>query len=357
MNIGRGLLLSKLNEAAIGLSSKEILEQSNCFIFKDGRLTTFNDDIMVRMASPLDFDMVVNATDLLAILAKIPDDEIEITRTDNEVRINGQRRTAGLAVASEVHLPLDAVPSPVKWSRLGEGVAGLLQQATRTCGKDETQYLATCVHVTPELIEACDNQRLFRVNCTTGFPDRVLIPAASMDMLEGLEVMKVSIGKGWVFFKTLGGAEVALRCSHEDYQKGIDQLLELKEPETMTLPANLKEMVERAEIFNTAAYDARVSIHINKGELTISSRKDGGWYKERKKIRYEGRELEFEINPKFLVEILSRTRDIEVDDRRIKIISGNIQFVVALLMPAVAPAEKKKVSVKGGNAHFKKQPA
>lgn len=341
MNVNRGQMLARLTEASVGLSTREVLEQSNAFVFKGDRLYTFNDSVMARVASPLDFDAIVNASDLMGILGKIPDDEVDISLNGGEIRIKGKRRTAGISCATEVHLPIEVVPSPEKVRKLTEGTPTMLQQAARTCGRDETQYLTTCVHITPELIEACDNYRLFRVEGPTGFPEDVLIPAHSLGAIEDLDLEKVGVGRGWVHFRTQSGAEISLRCSHESYHRGMDKLLDMDASEQLTLPSNLKDIIERAEVFNTSGYDARLNISIDDGELVLLSRKEGGWYRERKKIRYEGRPLNFDINPKFLVELLNRTREVQVNDRKMRIQVDRMQFLVAL-RPAEVPTEQPK---------------
>lgn len=330
MITSRGPLLARLNEAAVGLSSKEILEQSNSFVFKGGKLTTFNDEIMCRVDSPLDFDVVVNASDLTSVLSKIPDDEIDISIQGSEIRIKGKKKKAGINCSTEVLLPIGAVPAPGAWSRIGEGTLAALQHAAETCGKDETQYLTTCVHVLPDKIEASDNYRYISIEGRTGFPSEVLIPASSIAKLEGLEITKIAQGEGWIHFKTVSGAEISMRCSHQKYHDGADTVLTMDNPENITLPVNLGEMIERAEVFITAAYDSKVGIQIANERLKITSRKETGWYREEKRIRYQGRPLEFEVNPKFLAEVLKRTRDVKVDSRKMKIEYDRIKFVVAL---------------------------
>jgi DNA polymerase III sliding clamp (beta) subunit (PCNA family) len=342
MNISRGALLARLNEAKVGLSAKETVQQSSCFVFSAEHLTTFNDSIMVRVPNPLKelcgtpdnpVDLVVPATDLLTIVSKFPDDEVVVTAKDGELRLKGTKgnvRKAGISYMSEVQLPTETVPAPERFARLGEGLAGLLQQAARTCGDNEAKFLTTVVHVTPDRVEACDNMRLFRVDLQTGFQKEVLLPADSVSNLEGLELTKVSVGDSWVHFKTANGGLVSLRCSHEEYHKHIDQILQMENPNKVTLPANLGEIVSRAEVFNTGGYDSRIGVRIAANELTITSRKEGGWYKEKRGVEYSGPPLAFEVNPKFLVEVLGRTRDVAVDARRMKIVNDRIQFVAVV---------------------------
>lgn len=322
--------MARLNDASLGLSTKESLQQSNCFVFANGRLITFNDEIMVRTSSPLDFDMVVNATDFMGIVSKIPDDEIDVSRRGGEVVVRGKKRKAGIACVTEVVLPVDAVPVPDKWHRLADGALAAMMQAARTCGKPDDDYLSTVVHVTPDRVEACDNVRMFRVDGPTGVPGELLVKAHPLLELEGTDAVKVALSAGWVHFKTAGGAEIALRADAAKYHPDIDAILTLDKPAKVTLPTNLGEIVGRAEVFLSGDRDARIGVRIADNDLVLTARKEGGWYKERKRIMYAGRVLDFEINPKFLVEILSRARDVMVDARKMKIAGDRTQFVVSL---------------------------
>lgn len=348
MIIQRGPLLARLTEAAIGLSSKEILEQSNSFVFKGQELITFNDEIMVRTQNPLGFDVVVGAKDLMELLAKLSDEQIDMKVEGGELLITSGQRDAALTCTQEVHLPINAVQDVQGWSRIEEGCLPMLQQAARTCGKDETQFLSTCVHITPDRIEASDNSRLFQVDIKTGFPKEVLIPAASITAIDGLEIKRVAVGD-WTHFRTASGAVISCRCSHNKYPKDTDTALKMRPgAEAITLPGNLAEMIERAEVFLIGGYDAKVGVKIANDEMVITSRKENGWYREKKRVKYSGKPMMFDIHPQFLVEMLARTRDCLVDDRKIKIVSETIQFVVSLKIkddierPKASPAPAKK---------------
>jgi hypothetical protein len=361
MKIARSTLLAVLHEVAVGVSRKETIEQSNTFVFQNGILTAFNDAVLARTQSPLDFEAAVNAPDLLALLGKIPDEEVDIELAEGEVIIKGKRKSAGIACTTEILLPIDAVPQADQWTKLPEAVPTLLQQAARTCSADQAQYLATCVHITPELIEACDNFRLFRATQNTGFPGEVLIPAASLSALDGIEIKKVAQGEGWTFFRTASRTEIAVRCSHEPYHDNIGALLDIDDAKKIVLPANMADMIERAEIMNAGSHDSRIGLRIEDGYLTITSRKDSGWYKERKRIDYHREPLEFDIHPKFLTEIMARSPEITVGRGKMMIQVDNIQFLVQLFAkdekpePAVEeehPTKKAKVVAEEGDIPF-----
>lgn len=336
MKIARGALLARLTEASVGLSSKEEIEQSNNFIFHGDTLTTFNDEIMVRAKNPLGFDVSVNAQDFMGVLSKAPDDEVDIYLDGGELIVKGVKRKSGLKTAAAMPewLAGDGVPMPEAWSKITEGAMSAMKSASRVCGDNDAEYLTTVVHVTPDRVEATDNFRLFRSQAATGFPDRVLVPAHSVGELESLEVTKVAIAQGWAHFKTASASVVSVRCSQEPYNLDVDVVLHMTDYEKITLPSNLQEMVERAEVFNTGEENSTVSFSIDNGKMHINSRKEGGWHEERKSIEYTGRALGFQITPKFLVDILKRTRDVMVDENRMKVVTGTTQFLVCLEVPS-----------------------
>ena len=332
MKVNRKEFLVLLTEAQIGLSKKEVLEQSNCFVFTEGKLVTFNDEIYSASESGMDFDAIVIADDLMKILGKMPDEEVDINLKGDEMIVTGKKRSAGITCAAELHLPFEAVPVPGKWGRLKPEFHGFAKQAARTCGSDETQYKSTCIHVTPEHVESCDNHRLFRAEGETGFKEPILIPASSFSALNGLTLKWVSVGEGWVHFTTSTKQVISLRCSHEKYHDGLESLLSIN-GEEISLPKNLAEMIERAEVMNKSGYDSRISIVIGGGKLKLMSRKDGGWFKEEKKVSFKGDDISFQVHPQFMAEVLERSHKVTVGQNKLKIESDGVQFVCALDMP------------------------
>jgi hypothetical protein len=332
MKVDRKEFIICLASVSSGLSPREVLEQSNAFIFSDGDVITFNDEIMARSPCKVGFDAAVASSDFLKMLAKFPDKEIDIDRRKGDVVIKGTRRTAGVTCDTNLLLPFASVPAPDGWKKLRPRTWGHMLQASRTCGQDRTQYLTTCVHVAPQRIEGCDNYRLFRADGPTGFQQEILVPADAITAIEGAPIEKASIGKGWIYFGS-GETVFSVRCSHEKYHDDIDTMLKVSGGELLELPDNLRDIVSRAEVMNEAGFDSRISVSIAGGILEVSSRKEGGWYKERRKVKYRGKDLAFDVNPKFLVDILGRTREVTVGDSRMRIDADNTVFVVSLDSP------------------------
>jgi hypothetical protein len=333
MLVNRKAFLETLHAVDPGVSAKAAIEQSDCLVFSGDRVIAFNDEILASAPSPFSngLNAVVKADDVVKMLAKLPDDEIDVTKHGEELLLKGARRKAGITCVAEATSPYESVPTPGKWRPIEDGIADVLRQASSVCGRDDTQYLTTVVHVTPERVEACDNERLLRHSGKTGFRSTVLIPGQSVGLVCRRDIKKVSIGEGWVHFKTANNVLYSVRCSEMKYHDGLDALLVMEDAEDLRLPSVLVDMVRRADVMNDTVFGSRITLCIRDHELVISARKEGGWYKERKKISYAGRSLEFEVNPELICELLERSNRIQINATKMKVTSPGIEFVVALM--------------------------
>jgi len=333
MRIKRETMLGMLRRADVGRTADrrlETLEQCKCYIFDGGEIITFNDEICYRGPCPLEFTAAVPGKLLWSLLDRMPDDEVRLQRKGSELLVRGKNRQAGVACAREVLLPYDVVPAPDKWTALsnpGEFVK-LLRMAAQTCGKDYAEILTTVVHITPELIEASDNTRLFRARIDTGFPTEVCVPGRTIEKVCGMPLQSVCLQEGWVQFQLDDGAVVSLRCYHEDYHDNIEDVLEVR-GEKMLLPSILSEMLGRAEIMQDEELPL-VEVVVEDNMLCLTARKEGGWIRERRRVPYNKEALKFHINPQFLRDILTYSRRITVGPSRIKLAKGSIEFVTAL---------------------------
>lgn len=327
----RVTLLDCLRKAEIATSDAEVFEQSDCFAFTGGRLVTFNGEAKVEMRSPFDFDAVVVAKDLSDALAVFPDDEITVQLEENELRLSGKRKSAGLAVQDELRLPLDAVPKPEKWKPIPEGLIDDLLRASRACSNDvSTNFLGTLVHLSSSCVEGFDNLRYLRIKRQTDIcKSDCLIPAASIRKLEKVGTLdRVCIDEGWIHFKK-DDLVVSICLAGDSYfDEGdlAEVMAQSKTAVSLELPKSLPEILERA---NTVGSEL-VEVVVSEGKIAVTSRKDSGWYRETKAVPYSGRRLKFCANFRLLIDALGQNRSVLVDEKKMKLKSGNASLVVAL---------------------------
>lgn len=339
MEVKRAEVLQKLENAAVAITGKAILEQSNTFVFQAGELVTFNGEVLTRQPSPFgnEIEGSIIASNLLMTMQRFPDDTLQIRQRDGELRIKGKRRESGIKMMAEVLLPYDDVPVPEKFRKMPDNLPGFLVQAARVCGKDETAPKTTHVHITKDRVESTDSYRAFRAKIETNLPRPILVHAMNLIDACKFDIKKMSVSKAdWFHVRTSDGMVISLICSADKYYKPklLNGLFDI-EGEEVTLPSNLSEILSRAEVMDTPnlsidGWDSQVTIYLSENLIRITSQKEEGWFRESKKVKYEGPDMSFTIHPTFLKELVEQTRKVILNKRQIKISTRNIEFTATL---------------------------
>ena len=329
MRINRGDFLKELESVLPGLSVREIIEQSSCFIFKDSRVMTYNDEISCSQASSLQIEGAVQAIPLINILRKLQEETIEVIAQLDKLIIKGKNKQAGIRMESEILLPVDSVEPVEKWTKLPTDFSEAVGMIKNCAGRDETQFVMTCIHITPKWIEACDNYQAARYRILTDIKQSVLIRSDSLKPIESLEMNKFSITKNWIHFKNVTGLIFSCRKLVEEYPK-LGKLFKV-EGEDTTLPKGLKEAIERAEVFSVEnAEDNQITVHIKKGKIKIEGQGISGDFWEVKKVKYSGKSLSFTISPELLRELIERHNVCQVSKKCIKMQVGKFTYIASL---------------------------
>ena len=187
MRVNREELLKVLQSVSPGLAAKEILEQSSCLVFLDGKVATFNDEVACSRKSPLDLTGAVKAKPLLELLGKLAEDDIEVEQSNGELLVKGKRRKAGVRMEAEVMLPVDAVEEPDEWMKLPAEFSEAVSIVHTCASGEESQFVLTCVHIHPEYLEACDKLQVVRYPLETGVEESTLVRAESLRKIVGYD--------------------------------------------------------------------------------------------------------------------------------------------------------------------------
>lgn len=335
MRINREEFLKQLESVLPGLSTKEVIEQSSCFIFKDKTVNTYNDEIACSQKSLLKIEGAVPAMPFISILRKLKEEELEIAVGESDkggtLLIKGKQRRAGINMEQDILLPIDAVDKPKKWKELPDNFADAIAIVQPCAGTNEAQFVMTCVHIGPKFIEACDNHQVTRFRIRTDVDKSILVRRDSLKYIVSLEMVEFSETKHWVHFRNSDG--LVLSCRHwvDDYPSDdISKVLQMK-GEPLTLPKGLKEAVEKAEIFSSENIEGNnVIVNIKKGKFKITGKGVSGWFTEVKKSKYDGVSLQFTIPPNLLVELVQRHNECEVSESRLKVKGGKFVYVTVL---------------------------
>ena len=215
--VNREKFLHQLESVQPGVSSREILEQSSCLIFKDGRVTSFNDEVSCSSPSslPKSITGAVRSEPLLAIVQKLGEEEIEVSCTTEELLITGKRKQIGCRLEAEIVLPIDVVEKPEKWIKLHEDFADAVAIVEKCAAKDESQKTGF-VHIHPKWLEACDYFQLARWPMVMGIKKAFLVRQSSIRHVASLGMTDFAETESWVHFRNAGGLIFSCRRHAEE---------------------------------------------------------------------------------------------------------------------------------------------
>ena len=332
MKVQRELLLNHLCLVSAGLAAKDMVEQSSCFAFEKGKIFTFNDEISCSVKSPIEIEGAVSATPLMELLSKMHEDEIDVSQNSNNIIIKGIDKIAHFNLQNKITLPFDDVEQPKKWSHLNPEFSEAIDivQATAARGTQSSFHL-TCIHITPEIIESCDNHQATRYPLRTGVKDDVLIRQSSIKHVAALGMDEVSCGANWMHFQNTNVSDLVMSCRYTtqiDYTN-LDGIFEVKGTPA-TLPGGLEEAAEKAQVFTKDQATEVVTVHLHDDVLILKGQGTSGEYTEKKKVKFKG-DVTFTIAPKLLAEIVNRANDCLISKEQLLVNTGKFTYVTALV--------------------------
>lgn len=333
MNVNREQFLNDLEMVRAGLSPREFIEQSSCFVFQDGEVMTFNDEVACRKEIGVKITGAVQATALLDILSKLEDEELSIEENDRgELEFQGKRKAFGITKEQEIFLPIDRVERPDKWRKLPPEFTEAVGLVQHCVSIDESKFLLTCIHIHPEYVEACDNFQLMRCTMDMGLKEAVLVRGSSLSELTSLAMDRVAITKSWIHFQNQAGLVYSCRRYTEDYPN-LDGLLKIK-GHPIVIPKGLAKASERAAVFAVdPTGEAQVSVRVAPGKIRIMGEGASGWYKEVAKVAYDGPNMEFVVSPVLLKQIAEQHSDATIADNKLSVTGGHWKYVTVLSPP------------------------
>ena len=111
MKIKREELLKRLEAVAPALTQKEVIEQSSCLVFSEGKVMTFDDEVACSIKVPLKIKGAIQGSQLLTLLRKMKEGSIDVKVEEGEFLVKGKSKKSGSRMESEVMLPVFMLPN------------------------------------------------------------------------------------------------------------------------------------------------------------------------------------------------------------------------------------------------------
>ena len=344
VKVNRGNFLEALEFAKVGLAQREIIQQSTCFIFKDGLITTYNEKTACRCPSPLgeDFAGAVQSTPLIEILGRLPEDDIGVGIEKGRFLLKGNgRRRSGINMEAEIFLQVDAIETPADsdWKPLPEEFGRAVSTTQHCAGEQEGDFALTCIHITPDWVEACDMVRVCfcRWNVKTGFSESVLLKRESIRNLENLGTEEFAETNGWIHFRNQNKWILSCRRYSETNEfPSLDKNLEIEGEEVKFSPG-LPEELERAQVFVSPDGEDNDFVRIDLftgpkgGRMRLRGQGPTGFYEVERGATYQGEPLTFFIPPLLLLDVVKKEdARISVTPDFLVVQTGDYHFVAGL---------------------------
>lgn len=325
-------LLRTLESVAAGLATREVVEQSSCFVFQDDRVVTFNDELYA--AAPCEsggITAAVSARQLLNVLRKLKEDVVDVSLAENgELVVAARGRRSGIRAEADIALPFDKIPEPDEWNKLDPDFGDAVQVVQACASKDDSSWVLTCVHIHPEYLEACDNFQMARFPIKTGITEQCLVRGVAIRHFVGLGMTEIGVSDAWLHARNPAGLTIACRRWVDEEYEDMAELLDVQGA-SATLPGGLAEAVNVAEVFSVDnVEDNNVLIELKNGKLRLRGEGPAGWYEERKAVKYSGEPLSFLIAPRLLQSIVKQTNDCTIVPGRLRFDAGKFTYVACL---------------------------
>lgn len=334
MRISREEFLLQLESVQAGLTTKDTVEQSSCFAFKDGKVLSFSKDVACTHPCLLKkFEGAVQAAPLLEILQNLDEENIEVEAKEGKFIIYGDGgRKTRIPMEDKVNLPINVVEKAEKWHDLPDNFTEAINMVQHVAGTDEKKFALTCIHIGAKYVEALDIQQIARYRVPMEVPEgeQVLVQRKSIKHIIHLGMSQYAISPTWLHFRNKTGLE--LSCRRFDFTFPTDQMSVLlkKEGTPTSLPKGLIEAIKRASIFSKHGQSDLVEVTLESGKLRVRGRGTKGTHTEPKKVSYDGKKIIFMISPGIFSEMVQKHNEAEVSEDMLKVKSGRLTYLCSL---------------------------
>lgn len=329
--VDREALLHQLQSCEAGLSKKEQIVQSNCFIFLDGYVYTQWEEVQCSHKCDIGIEGAVTAEKLLAILQRLTTPKLDISIKDGYLIIKTKGRSAKIRMEEEVLQKIrDEDP---KWKKLPTAWDAAIKAVRDSASTDDESWMMTCIHITPKLVEACDCLNLTRFTLKTGIKTPSLVRATSLNSVIGCGMVQVAESENWIHFRNETDLEISVyrwTVEEADYPD-LDGWMEIADTTKLQLPKGIIDASEICELFSKEMGDDNyILVELGKGKITLTGKGMSGQFKEKRDCDYSGDDVSFFVTPPLLRRVTNDMPDCEINGAHLRVKGENFTHVSSL---------------------------
>lgn len=346
-------ILAILQAAEPGLSANEKLEQSTCFVFRRGKVVTFNEEVCCRVKSPFpkEFTAAVQSRSLMGYLKKVPDRNLKLIVNGEFLIVQAKGKGSKHRYVDKITLPIESVEVPGKddWNPLPPNFSEAISIVQECVGRDKKKTALACVHFTPTHCEATEGWQATRYKIKLPIDEPFLVKPKGLKHVVASDCNEIAVGTDWVHFRNPLGVVISCRRYVEQFLD-LDPLLAVEGGIAAELPEGLDGAVERGEVFSKENADENhLVVAIEDGLLTVTAVGMTGKCWEDHSVKYKGDPFAFLIAPRMLAEVVKRSNKVKISREKLKVRGPNWSYVTSLTDPEAALAKAEEAAGAAGD--------
>lgn len=340
--IDRKQFIQSLSKVKPGVASKDIIEQSDHFVFEEGKIWSYNDEISVSQGFNHPIKGSIKAQEFYNLLLKIPHDEIEIEQKKSNLYLTAENFEAMINIA-DTSLEADIVNPPginsKKWNDLPENFTEAVSFCQFSASSNMIKPELTCIWITNDdegegVAIACDSYRGTMFYLESSVKDPFLLPASVAKHMPVYNPTKYIVDENWIHFINKEKTTFSCRVLAADYDERAWEFFNV-DGEEVELPEGFDSVIKRAETIIVEEFDQDRSIDIKLTDGQIECKGQSsvlGYVKEKQEIDYSGDEVNIQVHPALLADILKHSSKLLLGER-LKFETDNFEHVIVLFDP------------------------
>jgi DNA polymerase III sliding clamp (beta) subunit (PCNA family) len=347
MKTNRKELVAILSAINCALSTKEVVENATCFIFSNGKVLTYNDEVAISHPVTLDLEGAIKGKEFLALLTKMTDEEVELVVQENtdgkpsRLLVSGVKTQAGIRLEANCNIDeiLGMLGEPSDWMALPETFQPSIDFCGFSVGKDMNKPLLTTIYCGSNFTLSSDGNRI--TVCDLGDAVELVpfcLPSNSAKELKAFLPVEYAFTEGWIHFRTKDNVMFSSRLMMGDYPAEKARSIAMGATgatgAAVKLPNGLIDTLDRTGIFTSVGSTDRVQVKLADGLLTVRGEGESGWCQEEARVRYHGDAVEFEVAPEFLKQILQHTTETVIGSNLLSFSGLGFTHVMAVKLPS-----------------------
>jgi DNA polymerase III sliding clamp (beta) subunit (PCNA family) len=324
LKINKKELINILDKVKPGLSTKELIENTNKFYFTGKEVITFNDEICTRVPYETDFVGTVNAQKFFDLLNKIQTPEIDLTFDEKEIKVQAKKAKAGITLDPDGVLPIEELgelPNPKEFKSIPKNFVDGIFMSSFCVSTDSSNPILSCLYIDGKSIMSSDSYKVFKYELNKKMKS-FLLPAFNIQSIKKYNINKYALTDAWIHFKTTENFILSIRIYPSTEYPDIKELFDGVQGDSFSFPDTTQNILDKAIIFCDGAFDIDtvLNVQIKGKKLTVSSKSDDGWFKESTVSKTKLDYLQFDVNPNFLKQILKLGNDCIIDKEQKRVL-------------------------------------